>query len=495
MSLLLIMYLFIWIIVSFLVVGAYFAGTMNLLPSLPLFTSSTISSPSATAPSQSPQSPQSESHPAPLLSSTKQPSSLVNPSMVQAQQQEVNPDEGNNVSTTSSLASSSQKISLPEIFKKTENSVVQITSTRPGSDQIVTLNGREIPQNNIALGSGFVYDQDGRIITNHHVVSEVDEVDVKFVDGDTYTAKVVGKDPYSDIGVLQIPDREFFDKRVTPLKIANSSEIEVGEQIIAIGNPFGLSGTLTTGVVSQIGRLLPNDVTGYSIANTIQTDAAINPGNSGGPLLDMKGEVVGMNTAIFSNTGVYSGVGFAVPSNMLLKEIPVLIEKGSYVHPWLGFTARDVSPDIAESLKLPRNFKGAAVVAVVENSPADKAGIRGQATGVDFVGNEQVRSGDIVTKIDNQPVKSMDDVISYLDESKKVGDKVTLTVNREGQDVEVPITLEERPSSSPRLLAASSSSQQQQQQQDREEEESDPNPPLFRFPEIPGFPELPKLFP
>ena len=352
------MYLFIWIIVSFLVVGAYFAGTMNLLPSLPLFTSSTIVSSSATAPSQSPQSPQSESHPAPLSSSTKQPSSLVNPSMVQAQQQEVNPDEGNNVSTTSSLASSSQKISLPEIFKKTENSVVQITSTRPGSDQIVTLNGREIPQNNIALGSGFVYDQDGRIITNHHVVSEVDEVDVKFVDGDTYTAKVVGKDPYSDIGVLQIPDREFFDKRVTPLKIANSSEIEVGEQIIAIGNPFGLSGTLTTGVVSQIGRLLPNDITGYSIANTIQTDAAINPGNSGGPLLDMKGEVVGMTTAIFSNTGVYSGVGFAVPSNMLLKEIPVLIEKGSYVHPWLGFTARDVSPDIAESLRATKKFQG-----------------------------------------------------------------------------------------------------------------------------------------
>lgn len=350
----------------------------------------------------------------------------------------------------------------------------------------------EIPQNNIALGSGFVYDQDGRIITNHHVVSEVDEVDVKFVDGDTYTAKVVGKDPYSDIGVLQITDREFFDKRVAPLKIANSSEIEVGEQIIAIGNPFGLSGTLTTGVVSQIGRLLPNDVTGYSIANTIQTDAAINPGNSGGPLLNMKGEVVGMNTAIFSNTGVYSGVGFAVPSNMLLKEIPVLIEKGNYVHPWLGFTARDVSPDIAKSLELPRNFKGAAVVSVVDNSPADKGGVRGQLVREDFGGNQVVRSGDIVTKIDSQPVKSMDDVISYLDESKQVGDKVTLTINREGQNLEVPITLEERPSSSPRLLAASSSSPPQQ---DREEEESDSNPPLFKFPEIPGFPELPKLFP
>jgi S1-C subfamily serine protease len=489
------MYLFVWIIVSFLVVGAYFAGTMNLLPSLPFFTSRLTDTPSATAPSQSPQSlqsPQSEPHPASLSSSTTQPSSLLNLSIVQAQQQEVNPDERNNVSTTGSLASSSPRISLPEIFKKTENSVVQITSTRPGSDQIVTLNGREIPQNNIALGSGFVYDQDGRVITNHHVASEVDEVDVKFVDGDTYTAKVVGKDPYSDIGVLQITDREFFDKRVAPLKIANSSEIEVGEQIIAIGNPFGLSGTLTTGVVSQIGRLLPNDVTGYSIANTIQTDAAINPGNSGGPLLNMKGEVVGMNTAIFSNTGVYSGVGFAVPSNMLLKEIPVLIEKGNYVHPWLGFTARDVSPDIAKSLELPRNFKGAAVVSVVDNSPADKGGVRGQLIREDLGGNQIVRSGDIVTKIDSQPVKSMDDVISYLDESKQVGDKVTLTINREGQNLEVPITLEERPSSSPRLLAASSSSPPQQ---DREEEESDPNPPLFKFPEIPGFPELPKLFP
>lgn len=489
------MYLFVWIIVSFLVVGAYFAGTMNLLPSLPFFTSSITDTPSATVPSQSPQSlqsPQSEPHPAPLSSSTTQPSSLLNPTIVQVQQQEVNPDERNNVSTTGSLASSSPRISLPELFKKTENSVVQITSTRPESDQIVTLNGREIPQNNIALGSGFVYDQDGRIITNYHVVSEVDEVDVKFVDGDTYTAKVVGKDPYSDIGVLQITDREFFDKRVAPLKIANSSEIEVGEQIIAIGNPFGLSGTLTTGVVSQIGRLLPNDVTGYSIANTIQTDAAINPGNSGGPLLNMKGEVVGMNTAIFSNTGVYSGVGFAVPSNMLLKEIPVLIEKGNYVHPWLGFTARDVSPDIAKSLELPRNFKGAAVVSVVDNSPADKGGLKGQLIREDLGGNQIVRSGDIVTKIDSQPVKSMDDVISYLDESKQVGDKVTLTINREGQNLEVPITLEERPSSSPRLLAASSSSPPQQ---DREEEESDPNPPLFKFPEIPGFPELPKLFP
>ena len=472
------MKLHVLIVVSCLIIGAYLTG--DLLHSDQIITNDIVS----TLPTDKTSESKISASSAPSSSPPSQ-----SPLSVKAQQEAGN---SNNSAIRNITLSSPSVMSLPEIFKETENSVVQITSTRPGSDQIVVLNGREIPQNNIALGSGFIYDQEGRIITNHHVVSEVSEVDVKFVDGDTYTAKVIGKDPYSDIGVLQITDRAFFDKKVAPLKIANSSDIEVGEQIIAIGNPFGLSGTLTTGVVSQIGRLLPNDITGYSIANTIQTDAAINPGNSGGPLLNMEGEVVGMNTAIFSNTGVYSGVGFAVPSNMLLKEIPVLIEKGSYVHPWLGFTASDVSPDIAESLNLPRNFKGAAVVSVVENSPADKAGVRGQVVTENFIRNEEVRTGDIVTKIDDQLVKSMDDVITYLDESKKVGDKVTLAINREGKNIEVPVTLEERPSGSPQLLAASSS---QPQNRGEEEKESDPNPPLFKFPEIPGFPELPKLFP
>jgi S1-C subfamily serine protease len=482
------------LLVLILVISAYFAGTMNLLPSFPFLASSILSVPSSTAPSLSSSSSlQPQSFAAPPMSSPE--SSSSNPRVVQAQQQQQlsGPNQGNKIGDTDSASSPSAEISLPELFKKTENSVVQITSTRPSSNEVVIINGREIPQNNVALGSGFVYDQEGRIITNHHVVSDVEQVDVRFVDGDTYTAKVVGKDPYSDIGILQITDPEFFKKGVTPLKIANSSEVQVGEQIIAIGNPFGLSGTLTTGVISQIGRLLPNDVTGYSIANTIQTDAAINPGNSGGPLLNTKGQVVGMNTAIFSNTGVYSGVGFAIPSNMLLKEIPVLIERGSYTHPWLGFTAKDLSPDIAESLGLARNYKGAAVVAVVENSPADKAGIRGEVVKENFGGGQVVSSGDIVTKIDGLSVKSMDDVISHLDGSKKVGDKVILTVNREGKNVDVIVTLEERPTGSPRLISASS--QQQDQDQGQKPEKSNPNPPLFQFPKIPGFPELPKIFP
>jgi S1-C subfamily serine protease len=465
---------------------------MNLLQSFPIIPGTLLSSLNIALP----QSIMPQSYHEPLsASSLSSSASSLEPQVTQIQQQESVPDEGNNISTADSVQSPPSETSLPDIFKNTEDSVVQITSTRPGANEVVILNGREIPQNNIALGSGFVYDREGRIITNYHVVSDVKEVDVTFVDGDTYTANVVGKDPYSDIGILQITDPEFFKKGVEPLRIANSSEIQVGEQIIAIGNPFGLSGTLTTGVISQIGRLLPNDVTGYSIANTIQTDAAINPGNSGGPLLNMRGEVIGMNTAIFSNTGVYSGVGFAVPSNMLLKEIPILIQKGSYVHPWLGFTAKDLSPDIAESLGLARNYKGAAVVSVVENSPADKAGIKGEIIREGFGGGAEVeRSGDIVTKIDNQPVRSMDDVISHLDENKKVGDKVKLTVNREGNVADVIVILEERPSESPELISASSSPQGQEQ--DRQPKETDPNPPpLFQFPKIPGFPELPKIFP
>jgi S1-C subfamily serine protease len=385
-----------------------------------------------------------------------------------------------NVSMSSSyLTRQATDSQLPQIFKQTENSVVQITSTRPSTNSMVIINGKQIPQNDVALGSGFVYDQQGHIVTNYHVVADSNQVDVTFVDGDTFPAKVIGKDPYSDLAILQITDNSFSQKHVSPLKIANSTSLEVGEQVIAIGNPFGLSGTLTTGVVSQVGRLLPNDITGYSIANTIQTDAPINPGNSGGPLLNINGEVIGMNTAIFSANGVYSGVGFAIPSNMILKEIPVLIEKGSYSHPWIGFTASDVSPEIAQSLGLPRNYKGAMVVSVVDQGPAQKAGLRGEQTNTDIQGAENIKSGDIITKIDGHTVKRMDDVITYLEDFKSVGDTVKLSLNREGKNVDMTVVLEERPSTSPRLLSVSEG-------QDKPPAPDNPFP--FKFPEIPGFP-------
>src|SRR5215217_6421848 len=220
-------------------------------------------------------------------------------------------------------------LSLNSIFKQVENSVVQITRKVPPSSILPTPES----ENATALGSGFVYDNKGRIITNNHVVGDAKIVDITLVDGNRYTANVIGTDIFSDIAVLGIVENLTQQSPpLNPLIIGNSSELEVGEQVIAIGNPFGLAGTMTTGIISQIGRLLPDPQTGFSIPNAIQTDTIINPGNSGGPLLNMNGQVIGINTA-----GLFgSGIGFAIPSNAITRIVPTLIEKGNYTHPWLG---------------------------------------------------------------------------------------------------------------------------------------------------------------
>lgn len=354
-------------------------------------------------------------------------------------------DNSSNVVSNNSLSASilaSDAMTLPQIFNKTENSVVQITSTSPISNSLVIRNGEQIPQN-VALGSGFVYDQDGHILTNYHVISDPNSVEVTFVDGDSYSAKVIGQDPYSDIAVLQIID-DGFQKHIPPLKAANSSALQVGEQVIAIGNPFGLSGTLTSGVISQMGRVLPNDITGYSISNIIQTDAAINPGNSGGPLLNTKGEMVGVNTAIFSNTGVYSGVGFAIPSNMVQKVVSSLLKNGSYEHPYMGITGITVSPEISNATHL-NDTKGILVVDITADSPADKAGIRGGDVLTTVDGQDIRLGGDIIVAIDNQSVRAMEDLLSYLEEKKAVGDNIELSVIRDGKTQHIDMILTARP--------------------------------------------------
>ena len=355
-------------------------------------------------------------------------------------------DNSSNVVSNNSLSASiltSDAMTLPQIFNKTENSVVQITSTSPISNSLVIRNGEQIPQNDVALGSGFVYDQDGHILTNYHVISDPNSVEVTFVDGDSYSAKVIGQDPYSDIAVLQITD-DGFQKHIPPLKAANSSALQVGEQVIAIGNPFGLSGTLTSGVISQMGRVLPNDITGYSISNIIQTDAAINPGNSGGPLLNTKGEMVGVNTAIFSNTGVYSGVGFAIPSNMVQKVVSSLLKNGSYEHPYMGITGITVSPEISNATHL-NDTKGILVVDITADSPADKAGIRGGDVLTTVDGQDIRLGGDIIVAIDNQSVRAMEDLLSYLEEKKAVGDNIELSVIRDGKTQHIDMILTARP--------------------------------------------------
>jgi S1-C subfamily serine protease len=382
-------------------------------------------------------------------------------------------------SSTDPINLSSSSTLLPDVFERVENSVVQITSARPNPNEVIIINGVPSTGRSTALGSGFVYDNQGHVITNFHVIDGASQADVTFTDGNTYSAKVIGKDPYSDLAILQITDN-FSEEKVVPLPLANSSAVRPGEQVIAIGNPFGLSGTITTGIVSAKGRLLPNPDTGFSIPNMIQTDTAVNPGNSGGPLLNIQGQVIGLNTAIFSRTGSYSGIGFAIPSDTIAKQVPLLIKNGSYVHPWIGISGGKISPDLAKSAGLPANYKGVIVGTVQSDSPAQKAGLRG-LTQYD---NGATKIGDIITAVDGHATRQIDDIINYIESQKDVGDNIKLTVNRDGKIIELTPTLQARPNTI--------SQTQQQQQQQRQQPGLGPIPEL---PQIPGFPRLPPLLP
>jgi len=329
---------------------------------------------------------------------------------------------------------------LTSVFESVNDSVVQITSQYSVVNKHIIINGSPLESQSTHLGSGFVYDIHGHIITNAHVVENAGKVDVTFVDGNSYSAEVVGKDEYADIAVLKIID-DYTDENLQPLTLGDSTQLHVGQQVIAIGNPFGLSNTMTAGIVSQTGRLLPNEKAGFSNPNVIQTDAAINPGNSGGPLLNLNGEVIGINTAIRSNTGEFSGVGFAVPSNMVKRVVPSLIEKGSYAHPWLGIAGTNLNHELTQKLDLPKNYKGVLVSTVVKDGPADKAGLE-EAT---YNANGELKEADVIVSVDKNPVKGMDDIITYVAENKSVGDKITLTINRNDKLIDLQVVLGKRP--------------------------------------------------
>lgn len=336
-----------------------------------------------------------------------------------------------------------QSLSIYDIFNRVENSVVQITTSVP---PITAPNPDREQENQTALGSGFVYDENGHIVTNNHVVANARIVDITFIDGNRYTANVTGRDVYSDLAVLKIVENFTQGELAPPLTLGNSSELKVGDQVVAIGNPFGLEGSITTGIVSQTGRLLPLEETGFSVPNAIQTDALINPGNSGGPLLNMKAEVIGVNTA-----GIFPGnIGFAVPSNAVQRIVPVLIEAGNYTHPWLGMTGGPLTSDIAQREGLERNFKGVIVDTIVKDSPADEAGINGSIT------NQygERLGGDIITAVDGNPVIRMEDLISHLETERSVGQNMTLTIYRDGNILDKQITVGQRPSAVPYLTGA-----------------------------------------
>jgi len=299
-----------------------------------------------------------------------------------------------------------------------------------------------------AAGSGWVYDKAGHIITNAHVVEGADRIEVTFSDGNMVRADVVGSDPDSDIAVIKATSDI---SAYAPLVLANSDEVTVGDRAVAIGNPFEQAGTMTQGIISGIGRSVEGLASAgngqnYLIPSVLQTDAALNPGNSGGPLLNSNGEVIGVNEQIASQVRQSSGVSFAIPSNLVKQTADTLITDGKVVHPWLGISGTSLGLDINEALKLPENSKGAYVTGVSPNSPAFKAGLKGAASSNTVANNAAVPAGgDIIVAIDKQPVKNFNDVLAYIFNKTKVGQTVTITVLRNGQQQDLQLTLGPRP--------------------------------------------------
>lgn len=341
-------------------------------------------------------------------------------------------DDAFRVGRVSTVEASDKELTLPDLFEKTERSVVQVSATDDPTER-----GR--------LGTGFVFDDNGHIVTNNHVVFGVRDLAVTFYDGTVYSATLIGTDPFTDLAVLYVEDAP--KDKLVPLALADSTTIRVGEQVAAIGNPFGLSSSMTSGIISGVGRTIPAQNSGplqFFIPDIIQTDAPINPGNSGGPLLNTRGQVVGINTAIRSSTGEFAGIGFAVPSNTIAKIVPTLVETGAFQHPWVGISGRDMTPGLASALDL-EEPRGVLVVEVVAGSPAEKAGIRGGDNPTRIEGQTIPLGGDILLELDGNQIRKLDDILVYLQREKTVGDTMDVTILRDGNEMTIELLLEARP--------------------------------------------------
>jgi 2-alkenal reductase len=337
---------------------------------------------------------------------------------------------------------------LTNIYERSADSIVNIEVRMPSSALY--------PQGEQTRGSGFVYDDEGHIITNAHVIAEAEEVRVTFHDGTNLAAKVVGYDSYSDLGVISVNPT---NARLLPLELGESAGVRVGQRAITIGNPFGLSASMSVGIISGIGRTLrsaelvdENALPGFQNPSILQIDAPINPGSSGGPLLNSEGLVVGVTTAIRTESGVFAGVGFAVPSATVKRVVPQLIENGRVEYPWLGISVGSEDngfgvAGLAETLNLPVEA-GVMVRGVTVGSPADNAGVRGGSQVIDVRGEAVCVGGDIIVAINETYVTSMDALTVYLVEQTRVGDTVTLRVVRDQQTFDVPVKLLARPDNS-----------------------------------------------
>jgi len=346
---------------------------------------------------------------------------------------------------------------LEQIYTQVNPSVVNIqvsqtvdaASTTPEIPGFPLLPVPQGPLTQQALGSGFVWDTQGHIVTNNHVVEGADKITVTFYDGSTVLAEVTGTDPDSDLAVIKV---DVPSERLQPVEVADSTQVKVGELAIAIGNPFGLQGTMTMGIISALGRTLPTESSTaqgqvYRIPDIIQTDAPINPGNSGGVLLDDTGRVIGVTAAIESAVQSSAGIGFVIPSQIVQKVVPALIETGHYDQPWIGISGTSLVPDLATAMGLSADQRGALVIDVVPGSPAATAGLLGSDHQVEIDGQTARVGGDVIVAVDGQPVQEFEDVIAYLASSTEVGQTIVLTVLRDGKDETIDLTLAARPAS------------------------------------------------
>ncbi len=318
------------------------------------------------------------------------------------------------------------------LYEQASPSVVHITS----KSQVFDFYRGTVPQE--GTGSGFIYDGQGHIVTNQHVIDQAQDVEVVLADGTSAKATIVGSDAYNDLAVLKIDGVK--PGLLKPLPLGVSGGLKVGMRVIAIGNPFGLDRTLTTGVISALGRTIERG-NQAALGEMIQTDAAINPGNSGGPLINLQGQVIGVNTSIQSPTGGSVGIGFAVPVDTIKRIVPQLIAAGKVVHPSLGFNAYEINSDLANALSLPVQ-KGLLIAQVQPGSAADKAGVRGATQRLRTYGGYILTGGDILTAIDGKPIYTRDAMTIYLETSRRPGDTVKLTLIRDNRTITLNAVLD-----------------------------------------------------
>jgi 2-alkenal reductase len=335
---------------------------------------------------------------------------------------------------------------LKNVYAQVNPSVVNITALSSGS-ALNALGNHNFDDEDLLPaggGSGFVWDEYGHIVTNHHVVEGSNQLQVTFHDGSVAVAEIIGVDVSSDLAVLQIDPEGY---TLHPVRRGEMSEVTVGNRVVAIGNPFGLAGTMTSGIVSALNRSLTAS-NNFNIPAAIQTDAAINPGNSGGPLLNEQGEVIGVNAQIRSEVRANSGVGFAIPIAIVERVVPALITEGKYQHSYMGVRGETLSPICAEDLQIDKNLRGAYISDVIRGTPAARAGLRGgnQASQTKYLGIcPENTGGDIILTINDEPISSFDDILAYLEYYTSPGDVVTLTVLRDGQPITLEMTLAPRP--------------------------------------------------